>query len=170
MPHGLQMSQLVICPTCAKQRSTGCAAIDLTLMWLRCSAFIPTIDNLPDRAVLLFPDDSMSLTRFLFWTIYLCISCSLGITQHPCVGKLQFNPDQRAATAMPCGSVYRGEYTLNLGQMQITSNPVGAPLTVLQRSATNPSPNPNDLNHHSNPKRNACCLISGHGSEVSPSS
>ena len=44
-------------------------AFDLTLIGLRRSAFNPTIDQLPGRAVLLFSDNSMSLARFLFRTI-----------------------------------------------------------------------------------------------------
>ena len=57
---------------CAKvrQRSKSCVAFDLTLIGLRCSAFNPTIDKLPDCAVLLIPDNSMSSARFMFWTIY----------------------------------------------------------------------------------------------------
>ena len=64
-------------------------------------------------------------------------------------------PDQRATTAMPCSSVSRGEYTLNPGQVYITSNLVHVPLTAPQRPATNPNPNPNDMEPQSNPKRNA---------------
>ena len=66
------------------------------------------------------------------------------------------NPDQRATTAMPCSSVFRGEYALNLGQVHITLNLVDAALTAPQRPATNPNPNnSNDMNPQSNPKRNA---------------
>ena len=64
-------------------------------------------------------------------------------------------PDQRATTAMPCSSVSRGEYTLHLGQVYITPNLVHAALTTLQRPATNPNPNPDEMNPQYNPKRNA---------------
>ena len=67
-------------------------------------------------------------------------------------------PDQRATTAMPCSSVSRGEYTLNLGQVYITSNLVDAALTAPRRPATNPNPNRKDMNPHFNPERNACYI------------
>ena len=70
------------------------------------------------------------------------------------------NPDQRATTAMPCSSVSRGEYILNLGQVQISSNLIEAALTAPQILATNPNPNNfNDMKHQSNPKRNAWYLV-----------
>ena len=59
------------------------------------------------------------------------------------------NPDQRATTAMPCSSVSRGEYTLNLGQVYITSSLVYAALTTPKRLATNPSPNHDKMNPQS---------------------
>ena len=65
------------------------------------------------------------------------------------------NPGQRATTAMPCSSVSRGEYTLTLGQVYITSSLVPAALTALQRPTTNPFLNPNYLNSYSNLKRTA---------------
>ena len=68
------------------QRSKGCITIDLTLIMLRCSASNPTIDKLPDRAVRLFSDDSMSLARFLFRTISY-VFMHLG-DYSPCVGTL----------------------------------------------------------------------------------
>ena len=65
------------------------------------------------------------------------------------------NPDQRATRAMSCSSVSRGEYTLNLGQVYITSNIVDPALTAPQRLATNPNPNPDNINPQSKPERNA---------------
>ena len=63
-------------------------------------------------------------------------------------------PDQRATTAMPCSRVSRGEYnTLNLGQVCITSNLVDAALTTPQRPATDPNPNPDDMNPQPNPTK-----------------
>ena len=71
--RGLQMSKLVICPTCEKlrhrQRPRSCSPFVLLFIGLRRWAVNPTIDQLPDRAVLLFSDISMSLAPFLFWTI-----------------------------------------------------------------------------------------------------
>ena len=69
------------------------------------------------------------------------------------------NPDQRATTAMPWSSVSRGEYTLNLGQVYITSSLVYAALTTPKRLATNPSPNHDKMNPQSNPKRNAWYVV-----------
>ena len=61
------MSELVICPTCEKlrhrQRPKGCITLASTLIGLRRSAVNPTIDQLPDRAVVIFSDISMSLAR-----------------------------------------------------------------------------------------------------------
>ena len=68
-------------------------------------------------------------------------------------------PDQRATTAMPCSSVSRGEYTLNPGQVYITSNLVQAALIAPEGLATNPSPNLDDMNNQSNPKRNDWYLV-----------
>ena len=51
------------------QRSKCCIAIVLTSIMFRCSASNPAIEKLPDRAVRLFSEKSMSLVRFLFWTI-----------------------------------------------------------------------------------------------------
>ena len=90
MSYGLQMSQLVIGLARAKlrhrQRSKGCIAFDLTLIVLRCSAFNPNIDKLPDCAVLLLSANSMSLVRFLFSTSSH-VFMQLG-DYSPCVGKL----------------------------------------------------------------------------------
>ena len=87
---GLQICQLVIGLGCAKvwhrQRSKGCTALDLTLILLMCSASNPTIDRLPDRAVRLFSDNSMSLARFLVWTISH-VFMQLG-NYSPCIGTL----------------------------------------------------------------------------------
>ena len=57
-----------VCKT-TTQRSNGCVAFDLTLIILRCLAFNLIIDKLPDCMVLVFSDNSVSLARFLFWTI-----------------------------------------------------------------------------------------------------
>ena len=87
---GLQICQLVIGLGCAKvwhrQRSKGCTALDLTLILLMCSGSNPTIDRLPDRAVRLFSDNSMSLARFLVWTISH-VFMQLG-NYSPCIGTL----------------------------------------------------------------------------------
>ena len=85
-------------------------------------------------------------------------SCSLEITHHALVNcKLPVPQlDERATTAsMPCSSVSRGENTLNLCQVYITANLVHAALTTPRKPATNPNPNPDDMNPQSNPKRNA---------------
>ena len=76
--------------TCEKllerRRPKGCITFALTLIGLRCSAFNPTIDQFPDRAVLIFSDISMSLARFGFWTIYNFFMYLGDYTL--CVGKL----------------------------------------------------------------------------------
>ena len=99
-----------------RQKSKCCVGIDLTLLMLRCSASNPTIDKLPDWAVRSFSDNSISLARFLFWTISN-VFMQLG-DYSPCVGTFEncrfHDPDQRATTCIPCSSVSRGE--LNLGQ------------------------------------------------------
>ena len=65
-------------------------------------------------------------------------------------------PDHRVTTAMPCSSISRGEYnTLIPGQVCITSDLVDAALTTPQRPATNPNPNPDEINPQSSRKRNA---------------
>ena len=88
-------------------------------------------------------------------------SCSLAIIHHALVHCKLSVPYPRPActTAMPCSSVSCGEYnTLNLGQVCIASNIVDAAPTTPQRQATNPNPNPDDINPQSNPKRNAWYL------------
>ena len=66
------------------QRSKGCIAFDLTLITLRCSAFNGNIDKLPDCAVLIFSDNSMSFVQFMFWTISH-VFMQLGVTHHALV-------------------------------------------------------------------------------------
>ena len=57
-----------VCKT-TTQRSKGCIAFDLTLIILRCSAFNPTIDKLPDGAVfcLFFPIIPWPGFCFVLW-------------------------------------------------------------------------------------------------------
>ena len=75
--------------TCEKlrqrQRPKGCITFASTLIGSRRSAVNPTIDQLPHRAVLIFSDISMSLARFLCWTISHFFKY-LG-DYSPCVGK-----------------------------------------------------------------------------------
>ena len=52
-----------------KQRPKGYITFALTLIGVRRSAVNPTIDQLPHRAVPTFSGISMSLARFLLWTI-----------------------------------------------------------------------------------------------------
>ena len=65
-------------------RSKGCVAFDLTLLGLRCSDFNPTIDKLPDCALLVFSDNSMSWPGFCIGQ-YVISSCSLGIARYALV-------------------------------------------------------------------------------------
>ena len=51
------------------RKCASCITFALTSIGLRRWAVNPTIDQLPDRAVLTFSDMSMFLVRFLFWTI-----------------------------------------------------------------------------------------------------
>ena len=69
-----------VCKATTQTEVKGCIAFDLTLIMLRCSAFNPNIDELPDCAVLLFSVQCLS-SGFCFGQ-YLMFSCSLGITHH----------------------------------------------------------------------------------------
>ena len=93
--RGLQTRRLVICPTCEqvqqRQRPQSCITLALALTGLRPSPVDPTIDQLPDRAVLTFPDISMSLARFCFGQ-YIIFSCAFGITHHAKVPRKLSNP------------------------------------------------------------------------------
>ena len=86
----VQMRKLVICPTCEKlrdrQRPKGCINFVLTLVGLMPSAANQTIDQLPDRAVLIFSQISTSLARFLFLIIPHFFMCFGDYS--PCVRKL----------------------------------------------------------------------------------
>ena len=87
MSYGLQTSKLVICPRRVKNYDTetkGLHYLRLTLIGLRRSVVNPTIDQLADRAVFIFSDISMSLARFVFWTISHIFKY-LG-DYSPCVG------------------------------------------------------------------------------------
>ena len=66
------------------RRESSSVTFALTLIGLGRFAVNPTIDQLPDSAVLILSDISMSLARFLFWIIYHNFMC-LGDC-FPCVG------------------------------------------------------------------------------------
>ena len=124
MSYGLQMSKLVTCLTCEKllhrQRPKSCITVALTLIGLRRSAVNPTIDQLPDRAVLTLsryfdvfgPVSVLDNTSFFHVPWGLLTMCLQFLDcQFP-------SPDQSATTAaMPCSSVSRGEYTLTRDQV-----------------------------------------------------
>ena len=86
---------------------------------LRCSAFNPTIDKLPECAVRLFPDNSHVFRPVSVLDNISCfhVACGLLTMRWYIVNCRFHNPDQRGTTAMPGSSVSCGEYTLNLGQV-----------------------------------------------------